>query len=535
MSEQVIDVKGSWRILRQSWRTVGVAVLVGVAAAGTYELVRPPQFSATALVLLPTGGAAGTATRIPVTTDAGVARSAAVLAPAGRQIGSPLSPADLERRVRATAQTSGVLAITATGSSAGRAEALANAVAGSFVNFVTSGGMATSAHAVVGLQSQIDQVDRQLSATQHQIALERQRLATEVPGSSAWQRDSSLVAALTSEQTSLGLELNTLKSQTSQAQFSQATLAQGTQVIQRATTAQGPQVMSILLDLLLGGLAGLLVGCVAILAWRRRDSRLWSRDGLATALGAPVVLSLDVPPRRSSKDWVDLLERYRPGASERWSVRRALHELAMGEPDRLRLAVVAFADDPRGLSQALQTAVVAASSGVETALSVVADPQQVAELQALLAQIGAKGAQVRPCLNVRESLTASSAFDPPELTVTVFVVDRRHPTLGVVDAKIVLSVAAGAVSAEQLAQLAIAATDGGRPVEALFVANPTPGDRTVGVASDNAWPALTLQRHVPSGPGARPQRAADGAATTTSGRMSSPVWGRTREMTKGQL
>lgn len=530
MSEQVLDIKGSVRLLRRFWRAVAIFVLAGILAAVGYEVLTPTRYQATALVLLPSSGA-GTpltqAARNTVTTDAGIATSAAVLVPAGRRVSPSLTLSTLERRVGAGPDTDGLLEISASGVSPKGAEALANAVAEQLVTFLTTGGVAASSHAVAGLQSEQSQVTSQLAVVQRELAGAEGRLSTEAPTSPQGKRDAALVATLTSEQSNFAVEINSLKNQIAQAEVEQVALNQGTEVVQRATTATARSAASVVLPLGLGALAGLILGGVVVLGWRWKDPRLWDRDALAQALGAPVVLSLDVPVRRSSKQWADLLRRYQPTASERWAVGRALRELSNGQPGGTRLVVLAFADDLAGVSEALHALVVAASSGLETVVSVVARAPQVVSLSATCARIEAEGSVARPCLTVRAGAgAAGDASRPPDLTAVVFIVERRQPKLAEVDrraATTVLSVSAGSSSADDLAQLAIGAADSGEPIRALFVANPAPDDNSVGRLPIAGWAGRMLP---PLESMTSPRRLAMGAekvgTAPTSGNGPSP-------------
>lgn len=500
MSEQLLDVKGAMAILRRFSRALVAFVLVGVAATAAYEFARPAQFHATALVLLPETGGAGVqaATRNTITTDAGVATSAAVLVPAGHRAAPSLSPSALADSVTATVETGGVLAIGATRPEAGQAESLANAVARQLVTFVTTGGLAASSRVVAGLQAESTDLSHQLAGVQQALTGAQHRLSTDAATSPAAKRDGALATALTSQQTTITLELNSVKSQIAQAELSQIAVNQGTEVIQRARTAVGRSVGWVVLALALGAVGGLLVGSIWLLARHRKDSKLWTRDGIADVVGAPVVLSLEVPPRRAGRDWTALFERVRPGASECWHVQRALREL--GVLGGGRLVVVSFHDDAPGISQALEMVVAAASSGFETSVCVVAEDQHVPALQQTCARLAAHGAVVRPNLQVHASLPAPGPASA--ISVVAVVVDRHQPKLAMIDrrgATTILSVSAGAATAEDLARFAIAAADSGDPVEALFVANPIPGDLTTGRSTAAGWSVLAAraQRETP--------------------------------------
>ena len=237
MTEQLLDVKGMVRLLRRSWRTVAVVSVICVVLAAGFGLTRPSTYKAKALVLLPGGSdSTGSTTQSAntITTDAQIATSAAVLLPAGRKVNRFLSLTTLQHRVSASASaTASVLTIVTTGTSARETEALANAVAGQLVSFVTSTGSVASSGAVTGLQAQVNQLNGQLTTLQKEINTVQARMGTE--GAGARRQDTTLFTEYTSEQTDLQLQLNSVRGQISATELGQVSANQGTQVIEQAT------------------------------------------------------------------------------------------------------------------------------------------------------------------------------------------------------------------------------------------------------------------------------------------------------------
>src|SRR5579863_8474296 len=128
MTEQVLDVKGAFRLIRSFWRTVAAFVLAGLAATVLFTFGTRAGYQATSLVLLPAPSSSSSTSGAPrgVTTDARIATSAAVLLPAGRIADPSLSLRTLQERVSTASAATSVLKITATGSTAKEAELLAN-------------------------------------------------------------------------------------------------------------------------------------------------------------------------------------------------------------------------------------------------------------------------------------------------------------------------------------------------------------------------------------------------------------------------
>ncbi|MGH9109967.1 MAG: hypothetical protein ACRDY3_10985 [Acidimicrobiales bacterium] len=506
MTEEVLDVRGWARLIRRFWRTVAILAAAGVVAAAAYVTWAVPSYQAASLVLLPTSAANGSSTAASThsaTTDARIALSAAVLVPAGREVDRSLDLNALQDRIGATSAASGVLRITARDATPEKAESLANAVADQLTTFLASNGSTTGSNVVAALHAEIHQLDAQVTDVQRQLAVARQRLASESGTRELKKTGTDLVTTLTTEESSLSLQRQAVKSQLSQAAVAQLAGNQGAEVIQRATTASAPSPTSLALPLVLGALGGLLVGSLAVLTWHRRDPRLRTRDALAEAVGAPVVASLVVPKRQEAAGWASLFMEYRPSALEQWIVRRALRELGVGDDRGTRLTVLAFAGDGPGVAQAIHVAVAMAASGSRTALSVTAEGDACTPLRSAVAKMAddPRG----PRANLRLLGRADAADDLTDLIVEVVALDRQ-PNAGQAGrpgTSVVLSVSAGSASAEELASTAIAAADGGGRVEGVLVANPTSTDRSVG-------------RFASSGP-SRPSFSDRRAAATRSG------------------
>ncbi len=122
------------RFLETVWRykaIVAAAAAVGLLAGVAYMFVRPPLVTSTALVVLPGGSRY-------IQTQALIASSNPVLISADRAIRPALPLATLRKRVSVTSLTSDVLAINGRGESAAQAEDVANAVANSYLAYVSS-------------------------------------------------------------------------------------------------------------------------------------------------------------------------------------------------------------------------------------------------------------------------------------------------------------------------------------------------------------------------------------------------------------
>lgn len=492
MTEQVLDVRGSARLIRRSWRFVSVLTLLGAAGVGAYELRQPPMYHASALVLVPSvagaAGGSGGATSAPgshgSTTDVEIALSGDVLVPAARSAGVSLPLPALQRRVAARQAAPNVIRITAEGSKPSVSEALANAVANRLVTFMTASGASSSSGAIVGLEAEAARLKAQQADVKHELAAVQQRIGSEGASSPAGKQDAVLQGQLAAEDSAVGLQLSSVTSQITEAQLGQISAAQGTEVIQRATTATLPSKSSLILPAVLGAVGGFFVASMFVVARKRRDPRLRTRDALAVALGAPVVLTLDVRGRRTTQEWVDLFERHQARASDRWAVRKALRELGVDEATG-DLDVVCFGDDRAAMALAAEVGLAATASGFPTTFSVIAAAGvDASALRATCAGFAGEGRQPRAGLHLVDGAPAERRADVG-LSVTTVVLDKDQPEAVATTqrgraAATVLSVSAGFASADQLARTAIAAADAGSPICGVLLANPSPDDQTVG-------------------------------------------------------
>ncbi len=480
MSEQVLDVRSSLHLMKRRWRVVAIFALAGLGIATCYFIVRPPQYQATSLVLLPASSttAASSAAKNIVTTDGRIATSASVLVPSGQAIGGSPSLNSLEKRVKTFTAASSVLGITASAPTALQAEKLANAVAEHLVTFVTS----TNSAEISSLQAQASQISSQISDVQGQIAAANAQLAAVGATSSAGQQYSNLISKLAAEKASLALTLDSAKTQIAQLQVGQISPNQGTEVIQQATSASKFSISSFSLILAMGLVGGLLVGWLVIVATERKDFRLRTRDQLAEALGAPVVLSLETARRQSADEWLNFLEHYRPSSAEQWNVRKALRELGVGDGTTTELLVLTLVGDSASMALAVQVGMTSAASGLATGFCIEAAEDSMAGLEVACNRLTTQGSYPRPGLEVRNGVL-SKWNRMPDLSVTALVVDPASPLLMASrgpDSVAVLAVSAEFATAEQLAQVAIVASDGGDAVRGILLANPASDDHTVG-------------------------------------------------------
>ncbi|HEY3954196.1 MAG TPA: hypothetical protein VGM53_12535 [Streptosporangiaceae bacterium] len=136
MNEQALDLRRAWWILWRHKIIVGVFIGVGLLLGAGYGLLKPPLMSSSALVVL------SPSTR-DVPTQVLIASSNPVLSRALPRIRPAMTLQELHERIHARNPTPNIISITAQGMTAAQAESMANAVAESYVGYITGTDRAT--------------------------------------------------------------------------------------------------------------------------------------------------------------------------------------------------------------------------------------------------------------------------------------------------------------------------------------------------------------------------------------------------------
>jgi capsular polysaccharide biosynthesis protein len=143
MSKPTSDLRRSLRVIRRYVILIGITAAAGLLAGVATAAASPVMATSTALVVLPQAGqnAAAAAHGEPgpfTATQEVVAGSDLVLSGALLDVRPAMSLAGLRRDVQIGSQAPDVVSITAKGTTAGQAEATANAVARSYIRYVAS-------------------------------------------------------------------------------------------------------------------------------------------------------------------------------------------------------------------------------------------------------------------------------------------------------------------------------------------------------------------------------------------------------------
>jgi capsular polysaccharide biosynthesis protein len=134
MSGQALDLRRSAQIVWQHKALVGVVTALGLVIGVAYSVLNPPAYQSSALVAL--------SPSVSVASQTAVVTSAPVLSLALPSVESGMSLDTLHSRVQANRAAAGLISVNANGSTPAQAIETANAVARSYVAYVSSAGNA---------------------------------------------------------------------------------------------------------------------------------------------------------------------------------------------------------------------------------------------------------------------------------------------------------------------------------------------------------------------------------------------------------
>lgn len=474
MNERPLNVKNTVRTIWRHRLLVGVVAAACALGGVAYGVALPPSRSAVTLVFLAPGSTSNPQGSLGMRTYIALAESTPVLGKAGSAISPHISPVKLRDQLEVTSLSQQVVQIQASAKQPHEAEQLANAVTFSFMNYMKGLVAATAKGATSGLQHEAALLTQQIEALQTQIETVSARLATETAASTAGQRDTSLLTTLRSQQNQISLQLNDVNSQIVTVLSDGASLA-SIRELQRATLLPNSKSRLSVLGGIIGLLLGLLGSSIFVLLRSQRDPRLRMRREIASAIGAPVIASLESPDCKSPSEWQWLLTS-QPSAAISWTLRRILHELPGGsEQTAPAVRVISFADDVDALSLGPQLALYSAASGTPTTLVIAASPV-LTSLRAACSSPVLRDSNLPLAIasennphTIGARLVAVAVFDPrmPEL----------HPFAGIN----ILSISPGAAGTDDMARLGLAVADVGETLDGIIVVNPDPEDGTTGL------------------------------------------------------
>ena len=412
MAEQALDARSGAVLLRQRWRVLVCAGVVGLLLGLGYIFVVPAQLSSTALILLP--GAEGSTTDGEIATQLKILESSPVLEQAGSSLDPERSLDEMRDRITTDATTSQVMEVKGSSTGAGEAQALAQAVADAYIAVLRNNARNLTNATRSDLSDRETELSGQLKKLQTEIDATSKRRRAAPLNSPAVQRESQLLAQLAAEQANVSLQLDKIK-QTIVEYESTGTGSVTALLIQSADPGTGPGIARRIATWgMAGGFSAGALAAIVLLIRRRRDPRLRARDDLADAVGSVVIADVRSRPQRSVAEWLTFFESHAAPAVEAWAFRLALRALvphagptgSQHTPVRLEhpssVTVVSLAGDAGALAVGPQLAAFTASVGIITRCAVVAGHDDAAALSAACSSD--RGSELRPGLHLTSRL-----------------------------------------------------------------------------------------------------------------------------------
>ena len=450
MSQKALDLRRSMQIVRRYKVLVGFVVTLGVLGGAAYAVLEPPMVTSTALVALqPTASAqpvttttSGVDTFTP--TEEIVAGSSQVLLNALPDVRPAMSFDELRHDVQIGSPSSDIISVTAKAKTAADAVATANAVANSYIRYVTS-----SNSAVGRVQAQL---------------LESANVATgpaPIKQTIIFALLGGLAGALIGIIVALAVGRNDRRLRVRD----EIANSIGIPVLASVPVAH-PSAAA--------GWTKLFEGYkpTAVHSWQLR-----------TALQ-----QLGIPGLGFGRPGYD------GNASSLYDNDRAAYD---GYGGRFSLMVLSLSSDSGALALGPQLAVFAASQGIPTSL--VIGPQQdtadTATLRTACAAPLSEASIHHGMLRLIADYTGGRDVQPDTaLVIVVTVVDSRAPAMPdtMPTNATVIGVSAGAATAEQLARAAVVAGADGWDVTGILMADPEPTDETTGRIPHLGQPARRL-------------------------------------------
>jgi capsular polysaccharide biosynthesis protein len=243
----------------------------------------------------------------------------------------------------------------------------------------------------------------------------------------------------------------------------------------------------------IGLAAGLLLAIIIVLVRAKRDHRLRRRDQIARAIGVPVLAAIQSGQYKSVAQWRSLLEHFQPSPSTAWNLRKVLRHLVPGDLEAdVNVCVAAFAADTAALAVGPQLALVATGFGLPTDLDP-GDQKELVPLRAACAILSEPSSRGRILeFGPRDEDPWKRVWDTPDrrvakgaqLEVSMVALERSRPELSPFIGRLILAVSAGFPLTDDLAGVALAATEHDLKIDGIVLVNPEPGDATVGMIPD---------------------------------------------------
>ena len=302
-------LRGYLHVLRRGRWWIAAFAVLGLGISLAVSLTSTKQYSATAQLLvqstgnvnLTTGSADALVSAADVQTELQLVTSAPVQDAVRRQLGGLPGVSVAE-----VGQTD-VIAVTAVDPVPAQAARIANTYARAFVSRSTAAAIGNLAAAEGQLNSQIKAITKEIGALS--------------------SRSSEQATALSNQQ-------EVLKGQLAQLEVAGATASTGVEVVTPATTPTSPSSPKPVEDVLLGLIAGLIVGVGAAFLRDNLDDTLASADAVVQVTGSPVLATVPMVPSRRKKDGPMVVSRSDPTSQPAEAYRSLRTSLQFAGQDR---------------------------------------------------------------------------------------------------------------------------------------------------------------------------------------------------------
>lgn len=410
MSQQALDLRESVLIIKRFKVLVGIVSALGFLAGVGYAALKPPALTSTAVVSFPSS-IQSTATQVVI------AGSDPVLSAASGRVRPPVSLDTLRSEVQVKSLTPYLIAITAEGKTAGDAEATANAVAASYINYVSAKNNPVGHVVAKMFQPALPAVGS---------SPVKAMLITGLIGALAGALVGSVVAL------AIGRKDRRLRERDRIANSIGIPVLASVPVGHPSNPAGWTRLLE---------------------SYKPQAVHAWQ---LRTALGYLGIIDQSLNGRNG---------------------RNAPH----GDGGRVSLGVVSLSSDPRALALGPQLAVFAASQGIPTALVIgpQQDANATAALRTACSASSPRLPSLLRLIVSGDDFVDQQGAALIVVIAVVDGRTPKMPAM-VPTAATVIGVSAGGATAEQLARAAVAAAADDREVTGILVADPEPADQTTG-------------------------------------------------------
>ena len=299
MSEQAVDLRSTWAVVRRRGGILAAAALLGAVAGGVLLYFSPPPFTSSSVVLLPSAAQSGSGKTggYDAETQVLIATSSEILSRAAQMVEPEPAQDEVLDRVTVAAPAPSILRITAEGPTVTQAEDLVSAVAESLVAYLEESTGTLSDARRVELQDRLDTLTASLTAVNAEISKAKARIAAQGGTTAAGLADAAALSDLTAVHASTVLDIDALKKQIAGEDVAGGQPGGGASVIQPASPGQQSGYVTEALIHVLGGAAiFVLFTALYFIVTNQRDPKLRSRDEIADVGRNPRRRVLAGPP-----------------------------------------------------------------------------------------------------------------------------------------------------------------------------------------------------------------------------------------------